>query len=637
MKQRPKDILQMAARAQKSGDVEKAVQLYSAVLLQVPNHSKAKRALSKLQGQHSGTKSLTQDDVNRVVLTMQSGQFAEAIAQVKVLINIAPQQALLHNILGMCLGSLNMFKEAQTSYRKAVKINPEYAEGWGNLGTVQLELGLMEQADVSLRKAISLNPNVPEAHHSAGLLCRQTGEPEKALLAFDQALKIRPEYVNALNSKGSVLGSLGRQNEAVAVFEAALKIDPDHVDTLVNLGYALGEVDRVDDAISTLQRALSLDPAMPEVQYRLGVQISQTGDTAAAISAIDQAIVQNPAFGPAYRTKSTLKTYRPDDPEIKEMADLFKAHKNDSDLRMQLGFALGKACEDTGRFNEAFEYWTQANDLRRADLSYDLQEDQRLFQNIKDKFDAAYFQYYRGYQNTDNRMIFVVGMMRSGTTLVEQILASHPRVLGVGEVPFIPEFATKNAAKLFSDQMPDLQEFSRDYVKILDRHSRNHIRIVDKMPANFLWIGLIKSVFPNAKIINLERNPRDNCLSIYKNYFDTNRHGYAYDQINLARYFLMYQDLMMHWQDVLPGSVGAFSYETLTLDFEQQCRALVDFCELDWDPAVLEFHRAKSIVKSASVLQVRQKISAESVQSWKRYGAELAPLLRVLHVGGVLV
>jgi Flp pilus assembly protein TadD len=628
-------LLKTAEQARKRGDISAALNHYGAILARMPDHAKAKKAVLRLRKDMGGTAALTQADVNQLVNLLNSGDFQTTATQARILLVLAPTEPLLYNILGVALSRLKRHNGAIAAFRSALRLRPAYPEVLGNLGGELLATGALTEAETTIDKAIAQKPDLPEAWHNRGLLAAARGLPEDALIAYDRALRLRPTYGNALNSKGAVLSDLMRYDAAIACFKQALKLTPNDIGSLTNLAYAHAGAGDDDLAMATLSKVLALDPDNAQVLFRLGVMQGQRGDKDASFASFDKALALEPKNYEIYRTKSTLTKFSVDDPQLGLLDTLLADPELEQTGRMHLSFARGKMREDIGDFSGAFADWNTGNAIRYQGFDYTPARDQRLFAQIKDVFSAGYFNRNNAAQDTDFRPIFIIGMNRSGTSLVEQILASHTDVFGAGELVDVDFFARNHLAAHETGTDTDLAGFAGKYRARLEGFARGEARIIDKLPINFMWVGLIKTLFPNASIVHLSRDARDNCLSIYKNYFDSQGNEYAYDLEALAAFYLEYKSLMAHWDQVLPGAVYTLSYEDLTTDLTGECRKLLAHCGLEWQDAVLEFHKSDRVVKTASIGQVRQKVYKSSVQSWKRFEHELAPLITALRAGGV--
>jgi hypothetical protein len=329
------------------------------------------------------------------------------------------------------------------------------------------------------------------------------------------------------------------------------------------------------------------------------------------------------------------------DSVVQTMEALYKDKVSTSDAdQIDLGFALGKIYEDLGDYNKSFKFISEANQLKRKSYEYSIQDDRVYFQRIKKVFSPDFLASHAGSGNKDRTPIFIVGMPRSGTTLVEQILASHPMVFGAGELTVLVELAenvcrkggtrTKYPECLSGFDADAFAEMGTDYLERVREFSQDATYITDKLPHNFLYVGLIKLILPNAKIIHCSRNPMDNCLSIFKTEFAV-EHKYAYDMVELGGYYNLNSDLMAYWNKVLPGFMYRLVYEDLVSDQQRQTRELLQFCSLPWDEACLNFDKTERRVRTASLVQVRQPIYKDSVELWKRYEMQLEPLRKAIY------
>jgi len=631
-----RDAVKMAEKAQKAGDLIEAANQYAAILTRFPNHPNAGKRLKKLHKTMTGSASLTQNDVNNLVAILQSGDMRSAERTATRLICIAPKEAVLHNFLGIALSRLSEQERAEKAFRTAIRIRLDYVEAIGNLGTLLCDLGKPDDAEIVLKKALGLNPDIIEANNSLGLALCQLGRHQEALKYLDRAILLNPSYVSAFNSKGLALSELGELNDAIEVYLAGLNIEENNSELLINLGYAYFQSFREKEAIAAIEKAIKTNERTdPEVLLRLAVMYSQIGDRKSAVSKLNLTLEIDPENAEAHRVLSTLTKHQVGDTKIDEMEVLLRKSKNNPISQMHLGFALGKAYEDIGEPAKAFQHWQTGNLNRRSQYSYSLEEDRLLFDKVQTTYTKDHFDTYQGWQNPSTQPIFVVGMMRSGTTLVEQILSSHSQVFGAGELVFIDDFARAHlrTENVFPE---DLKSFSRGYLNYRAVEAKSSTRVIDKMPINFLWIGLIKTAFPKAKIINLVREPRDIGLSIFKNYFHTHGNFYAYDLEELAGFYLLYRQLMQFWHQVIPGSIYDICYESIVADLRGESEKLLEYCELDWENQVLNFQNTERVVKTASLSQVREGIYSSSVGGWKAYAKELEPFTAILEQAGYL-
>lgn len=452
----------------------------------------------------------------------------------------------------------------------------------------------------------------------------QAGQIEKAGQISRAMLSEFPKSLVVMNVLGIALQRLGKLSEAVGIFDKAIELKPDVVETWINRGIALKELGRVDDAVASYDKAIELKPDHAEVHFNRANLLKDIGDLDKAVSAYERAITIRPGFADAHRNLSAVKTYQPNDTQIGAMESLMKVAETTANDRMQLGFALAKAYEDLRQFDTSFEYLLEANRLRKEELRYDLEEDQTLFAAIKNVFAGqTQVQPDAGETNAAKEPVFIVGMMRSGTSLVEQILASHSGVHGAGEL----ETLNRLLATMPDKAPADIRHLRAAYLDALDVLDVPETIVTDKMPLNFRWIGFIVSAFPGARIIHVKRDPIATCFSIFKNYFPDDGNAYAYDMADLAEYYKLYSDLMSFWHQLYPDNIYDLDYERLTENHEEETRKLLAFCDLGWEDRCLEFYKTSRMVKTTSAAQVRKRIYKGSSEAWKNYRHHLEPLI----------
>ena len=569
---------------------------------------------------------------------------------------------------GVVFQQNGQLSDAERAYRKAIKINQNFIEAHNDLGNVLLDLGRPKEAFNSFRKAVNLRPGHPMLITNLGNALQLQGEIKKAVNWFNKAITQDPNFVGAHNNLGNALRELGQFREAVAAYRRAIEIDSTNADTYNNLGSLLIDLDELDDAVTYLTKSIEIDPRHREAynglgnalgfmgetdkaigSYRkaieinpghkdahngLGNMLSDMGEIDAAIVSYRRAIEIDPGNANVYRSLSNIKNFSEYDDDIHSMESLHSAENISNEQKMHLKFGLGKAYEDLGKYEKSMEIILQANHLKRASFEYSISEAEDLFRNIKSIFSLEFFADRKGTGNPDQTPIFILGMPRSGTSLVEQILASHPDVFGAGELHDLRILTSKISNTDSSREFPEcvvdldsvaLEKLGIEYITRIRNYSEDSKYVTDKMPYNFLRIGLIKSILPNACIINCTRDPMDNCLSLFKNYFPKG-HAYSYDMTELGQYYNLYLDLMAYWKNTLPGFIYDLSYESLVADQDLQTRQLLDYCHLPWDDACLDFHKTRRKVRTASNAQVRRPIYKDSVKLWKQYENQLDPL-----------
>lgn len=384
-------------------------------------------------------------------------------------------------------------------------------------------------------------------------------------------------------------------------------------------------------------------PAYAEAHNNLGVVLKDLGRTDEAVASCRRAIAIKADYAEAHRHLALAKTFADHDADLRAMEAAYTSSGGRDEHKMHLVFGLGKAFEDLRQYDKAFDFFVAGNAIKRATIDFSVDRVEDYFGRLKETFSATFLNRAQAAETCRETPIFVLGMLRSGTSLVEQILSSHPAVYGAGELDclrhVVQSHFNPSGDSRFTDRIgqADAAEFSaagRDYMTMLRDRAGGAAFITDKMPHHFEFVGLIKLMLPNAKIVHCCRDGRDTCLSIFKNYFSAEGNFHAYDLAELGRYHGLYDDLMVHWHDLLPGFIHDIQYEDLVADQEAQSRALVDFCGLEWDDACLAFHRSARPVLTASAVQVRAPIHGNSVALWKRYESHLTPLFEALASAG---
>jgi len=530
-------------------------------------------------------------------------------------------------------------EEAEAGYRKVLSVNPRDADANHFLGLIAHQFEHFPAAAELIAIAIKEKPGVAAYHYNLGLALQRQELWEEAGAAFTQALNIEPKHGEALSNLGQALHKMDKLDDAISRFHQALAVKPDDVIALNNLGLCLQDKRKLDDAAVTFRKAIAIDPDFHEGHNNLGNVLEEQGHMEEAHASFRRAIKVKPDFVEAYRHLVTSQKNTQHNQEMKEMEVLLDRPDLRDLEKMQLNFGLAKAYEDLKSYEKSFSHVLQGNRLKRQSFDYSTSQDEAIFNRLKNTFDRSFFEAREDWGVQDETPLFIIGMPRSGTSLVEQILASHPLIVGAGELMDLSTVCHRydEGNKVFPETIVDLgvKDFSSmgdDYGQRLRAHSSSARYITDKLPGNFLLIGMIKTILPNARIIHCRRNPLDTCLSVFKNYF-LGEHPYAYDMSELGAYYKLYQDLMAHWRGVLPGVVYDIDYEDLVSEPESQIRRLLDACGLPFDEACLSFYNTERAVRTVSVVQVRQPMYKDSLQAWKRYENQLQPLIAALKQG----
>ncbi|MEH0021483.1 MAG: sulfotransferase [Desulfobacter sp.] len=535
-------------------------------------------------------------------LYISSGNWEEAVACFKKTTTLMPAHMESHFSLGVALERLNRFDEAAASYETLLVLKPDLFEALNNLANLLNRKGDFDRAVPLYEKALAVRPDSPDVYNNLGVALLRTERLEQALECIKKAISLKPDYADAYNSLGNACEKAGWYQDAVGSYQQAIAIRPDHAQTHYNLGLVLERTGNVPDAVACLKTAVSLAPGHAQ----------------------------------AHRHLANAVRHDTEDDDIRAMVSLYREQGISAEDKMHLGFGLAKAYADLNAYETSFAFLHEANRLKRGMFPYAIEEERLFFKNIKAAFTEAFCRQDRGGCD-DATPVFILGMPRSGTTLVEQILASHPRVYGAGELTGLSRIMTtltRGSADLsVVAGLPDkvLAHAGAAYVKQLRGYSEDAAHITDKMPHNFLFAGFIHRILPKARIIHCTRDPMDTCFSIFKNLFTPGHsHKYAYDLEELGEYYGLYQDLMAHWRNVLPNVIYKISYEALVANQEEETRKLLEFCGIPWDENCLFFYKTQRPVSTTSSRQVRKPIYRDSVRLWERYAPWLTPLKSAL-------
>ena len=582
---------------------------------------------------------------NLGIVHYDRGAFAEAEQAYRKALLIDPAYPEAHNNLGNALRMLGRRDEAVEAYQRALLAREHYPEAYNNLATVLRELQQREGAEHAYRKAIELRPGYLEAYDNLALLHAGDKRPDDALRVLGRALEIDPRRVATLVIVARVQIEKGNHTQAEQACRAALAVDPQSVGALTALGEICFDGDRFDEAMAALSAALAKEPSAWEARNLYANCLKAVGRMDEARQAFEETLAQQPEAYGCYANLADLIEFTPDDPHLAAMERILAAAQSREDSRhTSVLFAIGKAYDDIGQYGKAMEHWRRGAALRRKELDYDEAETLGFFDSIMRLYDADYFANPPFEGNPSALPVFIIGMPRSGSTLVEQIISSHPMAHGGGESK---ELSRRMSA--LRSRFPGLPRYpdmgrrmnAEQYRMLADGYlsamrATNPVaqRVTDKLLSNFYFVGMLRVMFPNARFIHTARNPVDTCLSCFSKLFKDDL-PYSYDFGELARFHARYQALMAHWRRLLPKEVMLTAvYEDVVADIEGQARRLIDFVGLPWDPACLAFHESSRPVKTASVTQVRKPVYATSVERRRRYGADVQALIDALCASG---
>ena len=585
-----------------------------------------KRLVEKKKGRKSVKKALaggatpSQRQINKLMDYYQAEQLDDAEALARSLTENFPEDAFAWKVLGAILKQKGWVVESLAVKQKSVELSPNEAEARNNLGNTLHELGRLEEAEASFREAIRLKPDDAEAHYNLGNALKDLDRLHEAVASYKQALGLQPAYAEAYYALGNILRELGRLHEAVDSYKQAMVFKPEYAEAANSLGVALQELGRLDEAQVSLRQAIALKPDLAEAHSNLGMTLQEVGRLADAETSLRQAIALRPDFAEAHRNLAATKEFTVQDEQFRQLEALYSNSTISGHDRCLICFALAKACEDLREFSRAFQLYAEGNALRKKQLAYDKAQDANLFRALKASLPRITLHALQPeVVSTEDTPIFVLGMPRSGTTLVEQIISSHSQVTGAGELPFASQFGSRLAFGQTSVDQEALRAFRNEYLAGLQRRSEGNAIVTDKMPHNFLMLGLIAAALPEAKIIHVKRDPAAVCWANYTQYFVKDSLGYCYSLEDIVHYHGLYEDLMTFWHQALPGRIYDLDYERLTKDQEEETRKLIDHLGLNWDDACLSPQDNKRVVGTASNLQVRQRVYQGSSERWKRY------------------
>jgi tetratricopeptide (TPR) repeat protein len=545
-----------------------------------------------------------QQEINPLIDAFNHGQYAEMEKLAQKMTVRFPNFALGWNGMGTAILKQQRYADALLPLQRAVILQPQDPQARNNLGNVLKKLHRYTEAENHYRHALKLTPNLAEAHYNLGNVLKQQERYTEAESSYRKTLALNPTLVSAHNNLASALLNQGRFNEAEASYQQALKIDPQCDEAILELGHLQMDKGDMTEAEVLFRKVLAFNPDNLSARYHL----------------------------------AQLKKTQPDDENFLALITAEKQIQGSDTplpegMAVALHFALGKSYGDIGEHAQAFPHYIEGGKLKRAALKHDSDQNTQHFNHIMNVFDSATLTRLSGGGTTSSVPVFIVGMPRSGTTLTEQIIASHPNVHGAGELSHLMSIVKSNTS--YPDNVSklnpaELTTWAKSYIKALQQHDPSAHHITDKMPGNFIAIGLIHLMLPNAKIIHVSRHPLDNCISYFTQLFEDG-HAYSYDLSELGHYYADYARLMEHWRKVLPSN--AFfdvRYEDIVADKETQARRLIEYCGLEWNDACLDFHKNKRSIHTASVTQVRQPIYTSSVARWKSYEKFLEPLIDAL-------
>ena len=605
------------------------------------------------------------------VALIRQGRSGSAVKRLKHILRSFPDFPPAVEELGNALLAQNKPDQAIDAFQQALKINPENAAVMIKLGKIYSKLGRKDEANEMYQSALALEPTKERVATAAQAFAR--GQTEEAEKICRQVLREHPNEVDAMRLLASIANKLEQRDDAIILLERAVELKPKFAGAWADLAETYTESEKFGEALDAVQRVIKLQPNMPFGHMIRGSILGKKDDHEGAINAFKEAleiepehigsnmglgntlktigrydeavksykkcIEAQPLFSEAYWSLANLKTYSFDDDEIKNM----EKHVQGQDLtpasKAFFHIAIANAKEKQMKYGEAWYHFHTGNELRRTSEIYDSVTTQVTHDALIETFDEEFVNSTKGSGCQSDAPIFILGLPRSGSTLIEQILASHSRVEGTRELPDIsllgrrltkskpPGIKYPDAVKHMTDE--EKTEYGESYLKTSKRYRTDKPRFIDKMPNNFAHIGFIKTILPNAKIINAKRHPLDSCVSSFKQLFYKGQ-SWSYDLFEIGEYYLEYERMMDHWHSLYPGEIYDIQYENIVNNQEDESRALIQYCGLDWEDSCLRFYENKRSVNTASSEQVRQPIYKGAMYAWKNYESEIGALKDIL-------
>ncbi len=615
--------LSAALEYHRRGELDQAAKAYEAALAQEPDSPEALHLLG--------------------VVALQRGNPARAAALIGRAVALRPNEIDYYAHLSAAFWAMGRLDDTIRCCHAALRIRPDNPEILCTLGTALVDLKRVDEGITCFRAALQIQPDNPGAQNNLANALRLQGDKAGALEHFRLAAQLQPNRAEVRNNLGQTLLERGDAQEALVHCEAAVRLRPEYAFARQNLGKVLRECGRLEESRECFREVIRLNPDLSAAHTDLGGVLEDLGEFDQALDAYRTALRLNPRDPLALARVATILRDRLPDSDRMAIEGVLADSTLSPEWRWTLDFGLAQALDARGEFDRAAALSIEANALRRADFQkwgrgYDPAAHHAFIDRLIQSFTPQFFESVRGFGVASERPVFVMGMPRSGTTLAEQILASHPKVFGAGElrlvretVETLPELTRHRGMYLDCLHLLDadvVQTLAHHYLDALAALDDKADRVVDKMPENTFHLGLIATLFPHAKLIHCRRDLRDIALSCWLTDFTHVR--WASDPAHLASRIQEYERLTNHWRRVLPVPVFELDYETLVSDPEGVSRSLVAWCGLEWDSACLEFHKTRRPLQTASAPQVRRALFRSSVGRWKHYEHSLAPLLERL-------
>ncbi len=569
------------------------------------------------------------------MIAHQQREFKLAAECYQQFLAVKPDHAQTHYNLGLVLNELGHTERAIEHFKQSITIAADNAAAQRQLADAYTRLQRWEEAIKAYQKSLAIQAEDVVTIIKLGNVFYAAQRWPESIPLYEQALEMQPDNALVHRNLGVSLQKLGQLQKALKCFEQALSLDPDYTDARIKLSEVLRELSRAEAAVVQLEHVIGRNPDETEAHISLALTLRQMGQTELAIKRLEQLLIARPDFGVVYHHIALIKPKKELIPVVEKLISDPELPNSDT---LYCHFALGNLFRDSKSYDQAFNHFLKANTLQRETFTYDPRGNIQNVDRLIKTYSKRFIQGKRQLGSVSQLPVFILGMPRSGTTLVEQIISSHPQVHGAGELGAFPGVKLAIAQQLkYANPPPEYmslidgemaEEYSARYLQELAFHCPTAKRITDKLPGNFLSIGLIKILLPNARIIHCQRSPLDNCISLYFQCFQN--HKFSFELTELGQYYLQYQRLMSHWKNLFPGEILNLQYEELVMDQERLSRQLIDHIGLQWDARCLDFHNNERDVMSSTNIQVRQPMYKNSINRWKHYEKHLQPLIEVL-------
>ncbi len=565
----------------------------------------------------------------------QQRELDVAVERYQQYLGLRPEDAEAHYTLGLVLNELERTEAAIEHFNKSITITANNAAVHRQLGDAYTRLQRLEEAIKPYQTALAIDASNVVTIVMLGNVFHGLQRYTQSIQLYQQALTMQPDNVQVHRHLGASYQRMGQTQEAIKCFEQALSLRPGYIDARIKLAEVLRELGRAEEALVQVEQVIDLKPDETQAHIILALILRELGQAELAIERFERLLSIKPRCGDLYYQISMIKPKQALIPVVEKLI-------NDPGLpigdNIFCHFTLGNLFQGSKSFDQAFSHFLKANTLYRKTFDYDAKEHALLIDRLIKVYSKRFFQYKRQLGSASKLPVFILGMPRSGTTLVEQIISSHPKVYGAGELQAISEIILTISQQLeYANPYPQCmslfnkkmaEEYSARYLQDLTARCPTAQHITDKFPGNYYKIGLIKTLFPDARIIHCQRNPLDSCISIFFHCIQDWK--WSFELTELGQYYLDYQRLMAHWQDLFPGEIFTVQYEELVMEQERISKQLIDYLDLEWDEKCLDFHNNERDVRTISNIQVRQPMYKNSINRWKHYEKHLQPLIEVL-------